>query len=119
MDLVVSTAAIPGRRAPILITEEMVRDMRPGSVIVDLAAETGGNCALTQPGETAEAYGVSIMGPLNLPSTLPLHASLMLSRNIATLLQHLVKDGRLTLDLGDEITKAMVVTHGGAVVRGA
>jgi len=117
VDLVVTTAAIPGRRAPILITEEMVRGMRPGSVIVDVAAETGGNCALTRPGETVEVGGVTILGPVNLPSTLPLHASQMLSRNVATLLQHLVKDGRLAIDAADEIAGAMTVTRGGEVVR--
>jgi NAD(P) transhydrogenase subunit alpha len=117
VDLVITTAAIPGRRAPILLTADMVHAMRPGSVIVDLAAETGGNCALTRAGETVEANGVTILGPVNLPSTLPLHASQMLSRNVATLLQHLVKDGRLTIDAGDEIAGAMTATRGGEIVR--
>ena len=111
----VSTAAIPGRRAPLLITEEMVRHMKPGSVVVDLAADTGGNCALTKPGETVEANGVLILGPLNLASTVPVHASQMLNRNVLTLLQYLVRDGALTIDLGDEITSAMAVTHAGEV----
>lgn len=116
MDLVISTAAVPGRRAPILLTEAMVRDMKPGSVIVDLAAETGGNCALTQPGQTCEVGGVTIMGPLNLPSTVPLHASQMFSRNVLTFLQHLItKEGQIAIDLNDEITGAMAVTHGGQV----
>lgn len=115
MDLVVSTAAIPGRRAPLLITEEMVRHMKPGSVIVDLAAETGGNCALTKPGETVEANGVLILGPLNLASTVPVHASQMLNRNVLTLLQYLLRDGALAIDLDDEITGAMAVTHAGEV----
>jgi proton-translocating NAD(P)+ transhydrogenase subunit alpha len=113
MDLVVSTAAIPGRRAPILITQAMVGRMKRGAVIVDVAAETGGNCELTKPGETVEANGVTIIGPLNLPSTAPAHASQMFSRNILTLLQHLVKDGALQIDLADEITAAMAVTHDG------
>ena len=117
VDLVITTAAIPGRRAPILLTEEMVQAMRAGSVIVDVAAETGGNCALTRPGETVEANGVTILGPVNLPSTLPLHASQMLSRNVATLLQHLVKDGQLAIDAADEIAGAMTATRGGEVVR--
>ncbi|MBA3343995.1 MAG: Re/Si-specific NAD(P)(+) transhydrogenase subunit alpha [Gemmatimonadales bacterium] len=115
MDLVITTAQIPGRPAPRLITEEMIATMRPGSVIVDLAAETGGNCALTRFGETVVAYDVKIMGPANLPSTIPLHASQMYSRNLLTLLQHLLKDGGLALDLADEITGAMVVVHGGEV----
>ncbi len=116
MDLVISTAAVPGRRAPILITEAMVHDMKPGSVIVDLAAETGGNCALTQPGTTIEVGGVTIMGPLNLPASVPLHASQMFSRNVLTFLQHLItKDGQLSIDLADEITGPMAVTHGGEV----
>jgi NAD(P) transhydrogenase subunit alpha len=112
-DLVVTTAQVPGRPAPRLITEAMVADMRPGTVIVDLAAESGGNCALTRPEETVEAYGVTILGPINLPSTVPFHASQMLSRNVFALLQHLLKDGRAVIDLADEITGAMVVTHAG------
>jgi H+-translocating NAD(P) transhydrogenase subunit alpha len=116
MDLVVTTAQIPGRAAPELITEEMVRSMRPGSVIVDLAAETGGNCALTRAGETREAHGVRILGPLNLPSSLPLHASQMFSRNVLTLLQHLIRDGALSLAPDDEITGPMRVTGRGSAV---
>ncbi len=116
MDLVVSTAAIPGRPAPRLITAAMIATMKPGSVIVDVSAETGGNCDLTVAGETIEAHGVSIMGPINLPSTAPFHASAMFSRNVLTLLQHLApKDQPLTIDLTDEITGAMAVTHAGAV----
>jgi H+-translocating NAD(P) transhydrogenase subunit alpha len=116
MDLVISTAAIPGRRAPILITEAMVAAMKPGSVIVDLAAETGGNCALTIPGETVtSANGVSILGPLNLPATMPLHASQMFSRNVLTLLQHLIKDRQVVIDLNDEITGPMCLAHAGHV----
>ncbi len=116
MDLVVSTAAIPGRKAPLLITEAMVKTMKPGSVIVDVSAETGGNCELTQPGETIVAHGVTIMGPLNLPSTMATHASAMFSRNVLTLLTHLsTKEGALQLDVADEITGAMAVTHAGQV----
>ncbi len=110
MDLVVTTAAIPGRRAPLLIPEDALKGMKPGAVIVDLAAETGGNCALTKAGETVEAYGVTIIGPVNLPSSAPLHASQLFARNLTTLLGHLVKDGQLVIDPADEITGAMLVT---------
>ena len=116
MDLVVSTAAIPGKRAPVLITEAMVASLKPGSVIVDVAAETGGNCALTQPGDVVTTpNGVTILGPLNLPATMPLHASQMFSRNVLTLLQHLIKEGQVVIDLNDEITGPMCVAHGGHV----
>lgn len=114
-DLVITTAQIPGRPAPRLITEEMIRTMKPGAVIVDLASETGGNCELTRAGESVEAHGVRIMGPVNLPSTLPLHASQMLSKNIETFVRHLVNDGQLNINLDDEITGAMCLTHGGQV----
>ena len=114
-DLVVTTAQVPGRPAPRLVTEEMVRSMRPGSVVVDLAAESGGNCALTRPGEAVEAGGVTIMGPLDLAATLPYHASQMYSRNLESLASHLWRDGALRLDLQDEITRAMAAVHGGEV----
>jgi NAD(P) transhydrogenase subunit alpha len=106
-DLVISTAAIPGKAAPRLITRDMVETMKPGSVIVDVAAETGGNCELTRPGETIEHHGVTIIGPLNLPSTMPMHASQMFSRNMQTLVDLLRKDGKLVLDMNDDIVKAM------------
>ena len=115
MDLVVTTAQIPGRPAPLLVTEEMVAGMRPGSVIVDLAAETGGNCALTRRGETVERGGVTILGPVNVAAGAPFHASQMYSRNVQTLLQHLAPSGALTIDLADEITGAMTAVHAGAV----
>ena len=115
MDLVITTAAIPGRRAPLLIPEAAVRGMKPGAVIVDLAAETGGNCAFTKAGETVVVNGVSILGPENLPSSAPFHASQMLSRNVLTLVQHLSKDNALVLDPNDEITGAMLVTFDGQV----
>ncbi len=105
VDAVITTAQIPGKSAPRLITEDMVRGMRPGSVIVDCAAESGGNCELTVAGERVEKHGVIILGPVNLPAELPVHASQMYSRNIAALLVHLVKDGRLALDADDEITR--------------
>src|SRR2546428_1857448 len=115
-DIVITTAAIPGKRAPILITAEMVRSMRPGSIIVDLAAETGGNAELTEPGRTIETEnGVTIYGEINLPSTLAVHASQLYSRNVASLLGLLVKDGKLALDWNDEIVKGAVITHGGEV----
>jgi NAD(P) transhydrogenase subunit alpha len=93
----------------------MVRSMRPGSVVVDLAAETGGNCELTRAGETIEDGGVKVIGPLNLASSVPLHASQMFSKNVVTILQHLIKDGALTVDPADEITGAMLVTSPPAV----
>jgi NAD(P) transhydrogenase subunit alpha len=114
-DVVITTALIPNRPAPRLITREMVATMRPGSVIVDLAAESGGNCELTSAGETVQHNGVVIVGPLNLPSTVPYHASLMFSKNVLTLLQHLIKDGQITLNLDDEITGPMCVVHDGTV----
>ena len=117
VDLVITTAQIPGRRAPLLVTADMVQSMRAGAVIVDLAVETGGNCELSKPGETMRAYDVTIMGPLNLPSTVAFHASQMFGRNILALLQHLVKDGALTVDPADEITGAMLITHDGKVLK--
>jgi H+-translocating NAD(P) transhydrogenase subunit alpha len=112
-DLVVTTAQIPGRPAPRVITADMVRSMHPGAVIVDLAAESGGNCELTQAGETIDVGGVTIVGAVNVASSIPLHASVMFSKNVLTLLQHLTKDGALALDLEDEIVKPMCVAHAG------
>ena len=116
-NVVIATAAVPGKKAPILITREMVEAMAPGSIIVDIAAERGGNCELTQPGETVEHGGVRILGPLNLPSTIPYHASQMYARNIATFLKYLVKDGKIALDREDEIVRDTLVTHQGEVVH--
>jgi len=116
-DVVITTAAVPGRKSPILITADMVSAMQPGSVIVDIAAERGGNCELTRPGETVVENGVTIIGPLNLPSLVPHHASQMLSSNIAALAKLLVKDGRVGLDLEDQIIRETLVTHGGKVVH--
>jgi H+-translocating NAD(P) transhydrogenase subunit alpha len=118
-DIVITTAAIPGRKAPVLITAEMVPTMRPGSVIVDLAAETGGNCELTEAGKTVVKHGVTIVGTTNLPSTMPYHASQMYSRNIASLLALFLKDGKATLDMSDEVVKGTVITQGGSVVHEA
>jgi len=117
-DVVMTTAAVPGRNAPVLITADMVRGMQPGSVIVDLAAERGGNCALTKADETVVEAGVTILGPTNLPSTVPYHASQMYSKNITTFLAHLVsKEGQMKWDLADEITRETLVTHKGDVVQ--
>jgi NAD(P) transhydrogenase subunit alpha len=116
-DVVIPTALVPGQRAPVLITEEMVRGMRPGSVIVDLAAEQGGNCALTEPGQQVVKYGVLIVGPLNLPSSMAYHASEMYSRTVSNYLGHLVKEGKIQLDLSDELTRGPLVTHEGQVVH--
>jgi len=116
-DVVITTAAVPGRRAPLLVTGEMVKGMRPGSVIVDLAAETGGNVELTKAGKDVEVGGVTIIGTRNVPSTMPLHASQLYARNVANLLLHLVKDGSIVLDFEDEITKGSCVTHGGEIVN--
>ena len=113
MDLVITTAQIPGRPAPRLITEAMVADMHPGAVIVDLAAESGGNCALTRAGETINANGVLVYGAVDVPSTVPTHASQMFGRNVLTLLQHLMKDGSVSIDLNDEIAGPMCVVYQG------
>jgi len=114
-DIVITTAAIPGKRAPILITAAAVQGMKPGSVIVDLAAETGGNCELTEPGAEIVRNGVAILGPVNLPSTLPLHASQMYAKNLSAFLGHVVQDGHLRLDFEDPIIRDTCVTHAGEV----
>ncbi len=116
-DVVIPTALVPGQRAPILITEEMVRGMRRGSVIVDLAAEQGGNCVLTEPGQEIVRHGVIIIGPMNLPSTIPLPGSEMYARTVTSYLVHLLKDGRPHLDLADELTRGPLVTHQGEIVH--
>jgi NAD(P) transhydrogenase subunit alpha len=116
-DVVITTAAIPGKKAPVLLTQAMVEGMRPGSVIVDLAAEGGGNCQLTRPGEAIEAHGVTILGPTNLPSTIPYHASQMYAKNVTAFLQNLVKNGELRVDLEDQIIRDTLLTHQGEVVN--
>jgi H+-translocating NAD(P) transhydrogenase subunit alpha len=116
-DVVITTAAVPGRRAPLLVTGEMVKGMRPGSVIIDLAAETGGNVELTKAGQDVDVDGVTIIGTRNVPSTMPLHASQLYARNVANLLLHLVKDGAIVIDFEDEITKGCCVTYGGEIVN--
>jgi len=118
-DVVVTTALVPGRTAPRLVTKETVAGMRPGSVIVDLAAEAGGNCELTEPDQVIVRHDVTIHGPTNLPATMPVHASQLYARNVTELLRELVKDAALALDFDDEIIKGACVTHGGEVVNDA
>jgi len=116
-DVVITTAVVPGKKSPVLITADMVAGMTAGSVIVDLAAERGGNCELTHPNETVVEHGVTIIGSFNLASTAPYHASQMYSRNITTFFVHLLREGKLRLDLEDEITRETLVTRGGEVVH--
>jgi NAD(P) transhydrogenase subunit alpha len=121
-DVVITTAAVPGKRAPVLVTADMVAGMAPGSVIVDVAAERGGNCELTRPGETVIEHQVTILGPLNLAATVPYHASQLYARNVASFLGHLLRDVKpaaapLPFDTADEITRETMITHGGEVVH--
>jgi len=116
-DVVITAAVIPGKKSPILVTAEMVERMAPGSVIVDLAAERGGNCELTKPDETIVVHGVTIRGEFNLAEAVPYHASQMYARNVSAFLQHLTKDGQLRLDLKDEIIRETMLTHGGEIVN--
>ena len=118
-DIVITTAQIPGRKAPVLITADMVKSMKPGSVIVDLAGESGGNCELTKGGENVVAHGVQILAPSNIPSTIPVHASQMYSKNVTTLLGEFVnmKDGTLNLDFANDVVGPSTVTHDGQVVN--
>ena len=116
-DVVITTAVVPGKKAPVLVTAEMVRGMAPGSVIVDLAAERGGNCELTRADQVVVENGVTILGPTNLPSTVPYHASQMYAKNITTFLLHLVKDGAVTIDANDEITRDTLIAQSGEVVN--
>jgi H+-translocating NAD(P) transhydrogenase subunit alpha len=116
-DVVITTAAVPGRKAPILVTKDMVARMRPGSVIVDLAADTGGNVEVTKPGEAVVVGGVTIDGPRNLASSMPVHASQLFSRNVSTLLLSLVKDGQPNIDFNDEIVKGSCLTNAGELVH--
>ena len=116
-DIVISAAAVPGSKAPVLVTDEMVGGMKPGSVIVDLAAEQGGNCEASQPGETVQAHGVTVMAPLNLAASVPYHASQLYARNVANFVVNLVKDGVAQLDKDDEIVRESLLTRGGEVVH--
>jgi len=114
-DVVITTAQVPGKRAPVLLTADMVEAMSPGSVIIDLAAEQGGNCALTKAGTEVVHRGVKIRGPVNVPSSLPIHASQMYARNVAAFLRHLLRGGGLHLDFDDQIIASCCVTHGGKI----
>ncbi len=116
-DVVISAAVIPGKRAPLLVTHDMVEKMAPGSVIVDVAAERGGNCELTQAGKVVVEHDVTIVGYINLASTVPYHASQMYARNVASFLTHLTKDRKIVIDSSDEITRETLVTQGGKVVN--
>ena len=116
-DVVITAAVIPGQKSPVLVTREMVTRMAPGSVIVDLASERGGNCELTRPGEVVVEHGVSIIGWINLASRVPYHASQMYARNITAFLLHVVKDGKLQLNLEDEIIRSTLVTRNGEIVN--
>jgi NAD(P) transhydrogenase subunit alpha len=115
VDVVISTAAVPGKKAPVLITADMVDGMPPGSVIVDVAAEQGGNCEVTRAGETVERNGVSVIGPVNLAASVPYHASLMFARNVANFLALIVKEGALEVDTADDIVRETLVAQGGEV----
>ena len=115
-DVVITTAVVPGKKAPILVTADMVKGMAPGSVLIDLAAERGGNCELTKPGETTIQHGVSIVGPINLAGTVPYHASQMYARNLMTLLVYLAKDGKLQFNMQDEVTRETMLTREGEIV---
>jgi len=116
-DVVITTAVIPGKKAPVLVTEEMVKGMAQGSVIVDLAAERGGNCEITEPGKTVVKHGVTVMGPINLANGVPYHASMMYARNVTAFLTYLIKDQKLTLNPQDEIMRETLLTHGGEIVN--
>jgi len=114
-DVVITTAQVPGKKAPLLVTEEMVQQMSPGSVIVDLAAEQGGNCAVTEAGKDIVRHGVTVIGPINVPSSMPTDASQMYAKNISTLLQYLVKEGQLQLNFEDDIVDSTCITHAGEI----
>jgi NAD(P) transhydrogenase subunit alpha len=116
-DIVITTALVPGKKAPVLVTEEMVKHMKPGSVVLDMATEFGGNCEISERGKTVKKYGVTIIGEPNLPSLVPHHASDMYSKNILNLLQYIGKEGKVTLNLQDEIVKGSLITHEGQIIN--
>jgi len=118
-DVVITTAVIPGKKPPILVTEDMVKSMAPGSVIVDLASERGGNCELTEASKIVVKHNVNIVGYINLASSVPYHASQMYARNVCTFLTHLFKGGKPELNLEDEITRETLITRGGEIVQAA
>jgi NAD(P) transhydrogenase subunit alpha len=116
-DVVITTAVIPGKKAPILVTEEMVKGMALGSVVLDLAAERGGNCDITEVGQIVVKHGVTIMGPVNVASSVPYHASMMFARNITAFLTHLIKDQKVNLNLEDDIVRETLLTSGGEIAQ--
>ncbi len=116
-DIVITTALVPGRKAPVLVTEEMVKNMRPGSVILDMAVEFGGNCEVSEKGKMVKKYGVNIIGEPNLPSLVPTHSSEMYSKNLLSLITHIGKEGNVTLNLEDEIVKGSLITHNKEVIN--
>jgi NAD(P) transhydrogenase subunit alpha len=116
-DVVISTAVIPGKKAPILVTEEMVKGMALGSVVLDLAAERGGNCDITEVGKTVVKHGVTLIGEINLASRVPYHASMMYARNLTAFLMNLIKDQKLNLNLEDDIVRDTLLTNGGEIVQ--
>jgi NAD(P) transhydrogenase subunit alpha len=115
--VVFTTAAVPGKKAPVLVTAAMAAAMAPGSVIVDVAAERGGNCELTRPGQTVVSNGVTVLGPLNLPSSVPFHASQMYAKNVLAFLLGLIKEGKVAIDEQDEVVAETLVARGGKVVN--
>jgi NAD(P) transhydrogenase subunit alpha len=117
VDVVITTALVPGRRAPILVTEQAVMQMKPGSVVVDLAGEQGGNCELSEPGQSVIRHDVKILAPLNVPSTLAEHASQLYAKNIQALLDLMVKEGKLELDFEDEVIAGACITRDGEIVH--
>jgi NAD(P) transhydrogenase subunit alpha len=116
-DIVITTALVPGKKAPVLVTEEMVKNMRPGSVILDMAVEFGGNCEVSEKGKMVKKYGVNIIGEPNLPSLVPNHSSEMYSKNLLSLITHIGKEGNVTLNLEDEIVKGSLITHNKEVIN--
>ncbi len=116
-DVVITTAAVPGKPAPVLVTEDMIKSMKPGSVVIDLAAERGGNCEITEPGKTVVKHGVTLVGELNLPSTVPFHASQMYSNNIVNFLKLMINDGALDANVDDDIVQGATVTRDGEIVN--
>ncbi|HQF43736.1 MAG TPA: NAD(P)(+) transhydrogenase (Re/Si-specific) subunit alpha, partial [Ignavibacteriaceae bacterium] len=116
-DIVITTALVPGKKAPILVTEEMVKNMRAGSVVLDMATEFGGNCEISEKGKTVKKYGVTIIGESNLPSLVPTHSSEMYARNILNLILHIGKEGKVTINLDDEIIKGSLITLHGIIIN--
>jgi NAD(P) transhydrogenase subunit alpha len=116
-DIVITTALVPGKKAPVLVTEEMIKNMKPGSVVLDMAVEFGGNCELSEKGKAVKKYGVTIIGEPNLPSLVPTHSSEMYAKNLLALVSYITKDGKPELDAGNEILKGALVTYNGEVIN--